>query len=100
RHRHAGSEGVTTISSGEALSRNPLMQLGGLLGDWPEQPEMQFVEQVTGVAVDGPRVIFTCRTSHGETCTVTLAACSPHVLRLTLVAADEALPEELPVPIL
>jgi len=77
-----------------------MMQLGGLLGDWPEQAEMQFVDQVTNVAVQGPRVVFTCLTNHGEVCSVVLTACSSSVLRLTLVPPDAPPPVELPVPIL
>ena len=89
-------------SSAEALSRNPMMQLGGLLGDWPEHPEMQFVEQVTGYRVDGPRVLFACRTNLGEMCTVVLTACSEHVLQLTLVPQGEPIDRgatDPPVPI-
>jgi alpha-D-xyloside xylohydrolase len=90
----------SATTSGEALGHNPMMQLGGLLGAWPEHPERQFVDQVTDVAVDGRRVRFTCRTNRGETCTVVLTACSSGVLQLTLIAGDESPPAPLPVPIL
>jgi alpha-D-xyloside xylohydrolase len=86
-------------SGGEALSRNPMMQLGGLLGEWPEHPEMQFVEVVTDVQVDGARVLLSCRTNQGEECTVVLSACSAEVLRLTLVPRGAPPPVALPVPI-
>jgi alpha-D-xyloside xylohydrolase len=74
------------------------MQLGGLLGDWREQLEMQWVEQITGVDVDGRRVIFTCRTNRGEVCTVVIAACAQNVLRLTLLPPHEHPADQLPVP--
>jgi alpha-D-xyloside xylohydrolase len=76
---------------GEAVSRNPMMQLGGLLGDWPDDGDMQFVQRLLEVRVDGRSARLTCLTNAGETCTVVLTACARDVLRLTLVPQGEAL---------
>lgn len=96
-HRDAPAMGT------EQVTRNPRMQLGGLLGEWPEHPDMQFVERATDVQVDGQRVLIACRTDRGEGCTVVLTVWGPRVLRLTLVPQGEPPdppPADLPAGIL
>jgi hypothetical protein len=73
-----------------------MMQLGGLLGEWPDDPHMQFVDEVVDVRVDDDRVLIGCRSDRGEACTVVLAACGSGIVRLTLVPAGE--PVEAPPP--
>ena len=87
-------------SDGEAVSRNPMMQLGGLLGDWPDDSDMQFVDRLTAAQLDAHRVRLTCLTNAGETCIVILTACGQDVVRLTLVPDGEPLDPEPRVPIL
>ena len=87
-------------SDGEAVSRNPMMQLGGRLGDWPDDSDMQFVDRLTAAQLDAHRVRLTCLTNAGETCIVILTACGQDVVRLTLVPDGEQLDPEPRVPIL
>ena len=88
---------------GERLGRDPAMQLGGLLGGWPSQADMQVVERVIDARAEGQRVLLACRTDRDEPCSVILTAWSAHVLRLTLVPDGQAVdpaPPELPTRML
>lgn len=87
----------------EELSANPQMQLGGLLGEWPEDPDRQFVDRVESVRVDGQQVVLTCQTDRDETCTVRLTPYGAHILRLMLIPQGQPLDSpysDLPAPML